>query len=115
MSVDARTSIFLTFRPGPQWCWGISRALPCDCSGALVPRDAPLARCDIAQGDNRAQFKDVALDSAETFEFSPGLGQVARTGAAALRTKKGQSLQVVMNSWGRAHLCGQDAPGGQAC
>ena len=115
LSVDARVSIFLTFQPGRQWCWGVSRALPCDCAGNVAPTDKPMARCDIASSDNREHFKDVMMDAAQDFEFSPGLGQVAQSGAAALRTKKGQHLQVVLNRMGRSHLCGRDAPGGPAC
>ncbi|CAN5298663.1 hypothetical protein BH11PSE10_BH11PSE10_05570 [soil metagenome] len=115
MSVNSPVSIFFTFQAGPRWCWGVSRGLPCDCAGNVTPTSQPLARCDIAQGDNREQFKDVLLDAAQDFVFAPGLGQVARSGAAALRTKKGQNLQVVLNPLGRAHLCGRDAPGSQPC
>lgn len=115
LSINAPASIFVTFHAGKQWCWGISRALPCDCSGTVTPTTAPLARCDIATASNKQQFPDVVMDIAQDFEFAPGLGQVARSGAAALRTAKGQHLQVVLNLLGRAHLCGRDAPGGQAC
>ena len=114
-SVNAPVSIFFTFHAGPQWCWGVSRGLPCDCTGNVTPTDKPLARCDIASADNRVQFKDVMIDAAQDFEFAPGLGQVTQSGSASLHTKKGQRLQVVLNRMGRAHLCGQDAPGGQAC
>ncbi len=115
LSVDASASIFVSFNTGPKWCWGISRRLPCDCAGNVTPTDKPLARCDVASADNREQFKDVAMETAQDFEFKPGLGQVAQAGAVALRTKKGQSLQVVLNRQGRAHQCGSDAPGGQPC
>ena len=115
MSVGAPVSIHVTFHAGPQWCWGVSRGLPCDCAGNVTPTSKPLARCDIARGDNRDQFKDVVLDAAQDFEFAPGLGQVTQSGAVALRSKKGHNLQVVLNPLGRAHLCGRDAPGAQAC
>ena len=115
LSVNTPASIFLTFHPGPQWCWGVSRALPCDCAGNVTPADKPRARCDVASGDNREHFKDVMMDTAQDIEFAPGLGQVIQSGAAALRTKNGQNIRVVLNRMGRAHLCGQDAPGGQGC
>lgn len=115
MSVSAPSSIFFTFHPGPQWCWGVSRGLPCDCAGTITPTDKALTRCDIASGDNREHFKDVTMDAAQDFEFEPRLGQIAQSGAAALRTRQGQNLQVVLNPLGRAHLCGQDAPGAKAC
>lgn len=115
MSISARTSIFVTFHAGPQWCWGVSRGLPCDCAGNVTPTDKVFARCDVMTENNRDHFKDVVMDAAQDFEFKPGLGQVAQSGAAALRGKKGQNLQVVLNPLGRAHLCGQDAPGAQAC
>lgn len=114
-SISVPASIFVTFHAGPQWCWGVSRGLPCDCSGTVTPTDKPLARCDIASSDNRVQFKDVVMDTAQDFEFVSSMGRVTLAGAAALRTKKGQNLQVVLNPMGRAHLCGPDAPGGQAC
>jgi len=115
LSVNTPVSIFLTFQPGPQWCWGVSRGLPCDCAGSVTSTDKPLARCDIANADNREQFKDVMIDTAQNLEFTPGLGQVTQSGAAALRTKKGQNLQVVFSRMGRARLCGRDSPGGQGC
>ena len=115
LSVNTPVSLFATFHGGPKWCWGISRGLPCDCAGNVTPTHKPLARCDIARGDNQAQFKDVTMGSAQDFEFKPGLGQAAQAGAVALHTKKGQSVQVVLNWLGRAHVCGQDAPGGQPC
>ena len=115
LSISAPTSIFVTFHAGKQWCWGVSRALPCDCSATSASATATLARCDIATSNHKQQFPAVVLDTAQDFEFTPGLGRVAKAGAAALRTPGDQHLQVVLNMLGRAHLCGRDAPQGQAC
>ena len=115
LSITTPTPIFLTFHRGPKWGWGVSRALPCDCAGNVTPTDKPLARCDIASSDNREQFKDVLIDTAEDLQFTPGLGHAAQSGTAALHTKNGQNLRVVLNRMGRVHLCGQDAPGRPVC
>lgn len=108
LSVSSRSAIFVNYRAGKSWCWGVSRGQPCDCSGAAPPA------CNLSRGDNK-EFPDVMLDIAQDLEFSPGLGQVSQHGAAALRTLKGHNLRVVLNPMGRASVCGRDAVGGQPC
>lgn len=109
LSVSENQLIHISYRAGKQWCWGVSRNQPCDCSG-----NTPGARCNIAQMDSK-EYPRVLLDIAQDSAFSPGLGQVAQTGAAAFRTERGQNLRVQLNPLGRPQVCGRDAPGGVAC
>ena len=109
LSVNTQSRIFVSYRAGQRWCWGVSRGTPCDCSGA-----SPLPACNIRRADH-SEFPDVLLDGAQDGEFEPGLGQVTQHGAADFRTTKGHTLRVVLNALGRTQVCGPDAPGAQPC
>ncbi len=109
LSVSSATPIYVNYRAGTPWCWGVSRGQPCDCAGL-----SPLPRCSISQSD-ASQFPDVTLDDGQNQMFSPRLGQATLTGSASLRTRKGQNLRVVLNPMGRVSICGPDAPGGKPC
>ncbi|MDC8786371.1 prepilin-type N-terminal cleavage/methylation domain-containing protein [Roseateles koreensis] len=109
LSVSENSAIFINYNAGKQWCWGLSRAKPCDCAGT-----SPQGRCELSHMDN-THYPHVLLDAAQDAAFSPGLGQVAQSGAAALRTEAGQNLRVVLNPMGRTHICGPDAVGALRC
>jgi type IV fimbrial biogenesis protein FimT len=109
LSVGSSQPIYINYRPGRAWCWGISRGQPCDCAGI-----SPMPVCNIRTTDSKL-FPDVTLDSAQDIELSPQLGRVARAGNAAMRNRQGNSLKVVMNPMGRVSICGPDSNGGSPC
>lgn len=108
-SVNGQARVYLSYRAGKRWCWGVSRDTPCDCSGA-----SPLPACNISRTDN-SDYPDVVMTTAQDVQFEPGLGQVSLHGAADFGTGKGHSLRVVLNALGRTQVCGRDAPGSPAC
>jgi prepilin-type N-terminal cleavage/methylation domain-containing protein len=109
LSARLHQPIFVSYRTGKNWCWGISSAQPCDCSSA-----SPVAACNVARG-RQADYPDVRLDRADDAEFEPMLGQAPRHGRADFSTAKGMSLWVALNALGRAQACGPDAIAGNSC
>ncbi|MET0519025.1 MAG: type II secretion system protein [Burkholderiaceae bacterium] len=109
LSASSHVPVFVSYRAGKSWCWGVSSGQPCDCSGA-----SPLPACRVSRGQ-RADYPDVRLDRADDAEFEPTLGQAPRHGRADFSTAKGMSLSVELNALGRAQACGADAIGGGAC
>lgn len=109
LSVSSTTAVFVSYRTGAKWCWGVSQGQPCDCTSA-----SSVPACNVTRGDNKT-FPDVRLESAQPLEISAQLGQVALAGAAALRNVNGQNLQVTMNRMGRVSTCGPDANGATPC
>lgn len=109
LSVRTRSAVFVSYRTGKSWCWGISSGQPCDCSGA-----SPLPACSISRGQ-AGDYPDVRMASADDAEFEPKLGQAPRHGSVHLSTAKGQRLQVELNGMGRAQQCGPDAQTSTPC
>ena len=109
LSVSSNKPIFVNFRTGRPWCWGISRGQPCDCAGI-----SPMPACSIKQTDSKL-FPDVILDTAQDIELRPLLGQVERAGSAGMRNRQGNKIWVLLNAMGRVSVCGPDSNGGTPC
>ncbi|MBB4843558.1 prepilin-type N-terminal cleavage/methylation domain-containing protein [Paucibacter oligotrophus] len=105
LSIRENTTVYISYKPGKQWCWGLSRGQACDCAAQV---------CSISRMDQE-HFPHVLLDIAQDAAFSAGRGQVEQFGDAAFRTERGQHLRVSLNAMGRARLCGRDAPERQSC
>ncbi len=105
-SLRGGPSIYITYRTGPDWCWGISRGQPCDCG---LP-----ASCNMSRAQAR-EYPRVTLAEGMPLQFESGLGRLVAAGSAAFSSSAGHSLQVQTTLLGRPHLCGPDAPKPSAC
>lgn len=105
-SLHGGPSIFITYRSGPDWCWGVSRGQPCDCG---LP-----ASCNVSRADARA-YPRVTLAEGMPLQFESGLGRLVAAGSTAFTSSAGHSLQVQTTLLGRPHLCGPDAPKPSPC
>lgn len=105
LSIRENKPIFISYSPGKQWCWGVSRGQACDCAAPASRAQA----CTISRMD-KTEFPNVLLDIAQEAAFAPGRGQVEQFGDAAFRTERGHNLRVSLNAMGRPKLCGPDAP-----
>lgn len=101
-------SVFISYRAGREWCWGISHGQPCDCSKGGVPV------CSISRGV-AADYPRVELRPGESLQFEPGMGRLLAAGQTELATSAGHRLSVQTNLMGRSHLCGPDAPKPTSC
>lgn len=107
-SVRIGQQVFVSYRPGSAWCWGVNRGRPCDCAGG-VPA------CTLSRGTARDYPQVELAASTNDLIFEPPLGAVALAGATDFRSRKGHSLRVQVSAMGRALLCGPDSPKSQPC
>lgn len=101
-------SVFISYREGRDWCWGVSHGQPCDCSNGGIPA------CSISRSSQR-DYPRVEMGPSTPLLFDAGLGRLAAAGQAGFSTREGYSLQVQTNLMGRSHLCGPDAPKPSRC
>lgn len=109
LSVRARSPVFVSYRTGKDWCWGVSSGQPCDCAGA-----SPLPACSSSRGQ-ASDYPHVSMEAAEDAAFEPSLGQAPKHGTVRMSTPKGSNLRVELNALGRAQLCGPDAQTSTPC
>lgn len=121
MSVSQRSPVFVSFHGGPNWCWGVSHGMPCDCgptvagsAKAVDPATGRPKTCTLTRHKG-GEFPDVNLDSASDAEFEPTLGQAPRHGSTRFSTGRGQKLQVDLNAMGRAQVCGPASSSATPC
>ncbi len=101
-------NVFISYRSGREWCWGISHGQPCDCGKGGVPV------CSISRGV-AADYPRVELRPGDSLQFEPGMGRLLAAGQTELTSSAGHRLSVQTNLMGRSHLCGPDAPKPGAC
>lgn len=101
-------SVFISYRSGRDWCWGINHGQPCDCAKGGVPV------CSVSRGA-AADYPRVEIAPGEPLQFEPGLGRLLVAGETGFSTPAGHRLSVQTNLMGRSHLCGPDAPKPGTC
>ncbi len=85
--------VYVSFAPGPEWCWAVSNTPGCDCH-------LPLA-CQLS-ATRHTDANSVQMTSATTAFFQPdGSGQ----GRAEFTTSRGQTLRVEVARLGRVSIC----------
>lgn len=109
LSVRSRSPVFVSYRLGKNWCWGVSSGQPCDCAGA-----SPLPACSASRGQ-ATDYPHVRLEAADDAAFEPGMGQAPKHGTVQLSTPTGSNLRVELNALGRAQVCGPDAQTAAPC
>lgn len=103
-SVRTGQHVFVSYRTGEHWCWGMSRGQPCDCAFA----GAPGARCNVARTDS-SEFPRVRLEHADASEFEHTVGRAVMPGAVQFGGGSNQKLRVEINAMGRAAVCRGDS------
>jgi len=106
-SVDQNTNVYVSFGGGRQWCWGLSRAAPCDCTTGLP-------RCDmgtVAAGP----YPGTLLQAGRGMAFESGLGRAIGWSAVGLSNDRNHQIHLDLNPSGRPALCGPDAPKSNPC
>ena len=96
-SQSGQSNVFVSFRTGADWCWGVNRGEPCDCGQP--------ASCHMSQMDGR-DFKRIHLQHADALEFERSIGRALQMGSAEFVADKGaQRLRVEVSAMGRAQVC----------
>ena len=121
MSVSQRTPMFVSFHLGPNWCWGVSQGMPCDCgptvagsAKAVDPATGRPKACSLTRHKG-SEFPDVSMDGATDAKFEPTLGQAPQHGSTTFSSGRGQKLQVDLNAMGRAQVCGPATSSATPC
>lgn len=109
----ASLPVGVQFQAGTQWCYGISRQLPCNCNQS----DAhAAAACRLDQADNQAvwqrdqrthphvQLLEARFSGASHTLFDARRG-TARAGHVRLRSARGKQLEIRLSSLGRLRIC----------
>jgi prepilin-type N-terminal cleavage/methylation domain-containing protein len=101
LSVTENRNIVVSFHSGPQWCWGLSRDLPCDCATG-----AP--RCELG-GVSGHEHKATLLQSGKSVVFQAGMGRALDWTRIGISNDRNQQLHIDLNPLGRPAICGTDA------
>lgn len=101
LSVDEGRNTYVSFHSGPQWCWGASRAAPCDCATG-VPR------CELG-GVTYREHKGLLLQAGQGVTFQAGMGRALDWTRIGLSNDRNQQLRIDLNPLGRPAICGTDA------
>lgn len=101
LSIDEGRNVLVTFSSGPQWCWGVSRETPCNCSTG-----AP--RCELGSVDAH-DHKGVLLQSGQSVTFQAGMGRALDWTRIGISNERNQQLNIDLNPLGRPQICGADA------
>ena len=107
LSVDEGRNIYVSFTSGPQWCWGTSRAAPCNC-------DTGLPRCELG-AINYHEHKGTLLQSGQSVTFQAGMGRALDWTRIGISNDRNQQLRIDLNPLGRPQICGSDARKGGGC
>ena len=107
LSVDESRNIYVSFHSGPQWCWGTSRAAPCDCATGLP-------RCELGSINYR-DYKGTLLQSGQSVTFQAGLGRALDWTRIGISNDRNQQLRIDLNPLGRPQICGSDARKSESC
>lgn len=92
-----QSNVFVSFRTGTQWCWGVNRGEPCDCGQP--------SSCNMSHMDGR-DFKRIHLQRADALEFERSMGRALQMGGAEFVADKGaQRLRVEVSAMGRTQVC----------
>lgn len=109
--------VYLHFRPGPGWCYGISRRPDCDCRqrDRAHPEACLFTRRNMQRLTRRdaGPYQSIALTRARfarstSVRFDPLRG-LARAGRVELENRHGEQLQIRISPLGRIRTC---HPGG---
>lgn len=100
-SVDERRDVYVSFQSGPQWCWGTSRTVPCDCATGLP-------RCE-AGGVSSRDHKGTLLQAGQPVRFEAGMGRATGWTRIGISNEHNQQLSIDLNPLGRPAICGADA------
>jgi len=101
LSVDEGRNTYVSLHSGPQWCWGASRAAPCDCATG-VPR------CELG-GVTYREHKGLLLQAGQGVTFQAGMGRALDWTRIGLSNDRNQQLRIDLNPLGRPAICGTDA------
>lgn len=107
LSVDETRDIHVSFTSGPQWCWGVSRQGPCNCTTG-----AP--RCELS-GVTHHEFKGILLQSGQGVNFQAGMGRAVGWTRIGLSNDHNHQLHIDLNPLGRPQICGTDARKSDSC
>ncbi len=101
LSVTENRNLHVSFHSGPQWCWGLSRAQPCDCATG-----AP--RCEQG-GVSWRDHPGHLLQSGQSVVFQAGMGRALDWTRIGISNERHQQLHIDLNPLGRPAICGTDA------
>ena len=101
LSVNEGRNIHISFTSGPQWCWGASRQVPCDCATAQP-------RCELG-GISSRDHKGTLLQAGQGITFEAGLGRALGWARIGISNDRNQQLHIDLNPLGRPQICGTDA------
>lgn len=101
LSVRENRNISVTFTSGAQWCWGISRDVPCNCATAQP-------RCDAGSVDAQ-EYKGTLLQAGQAVTFEAGKGRALGWARIGLSNQHHQQLHLDLGPLGRPQICGTDA------
>lgn len=110
--------VYLHFRPGPGWCYGISRQPDCDCRqrNSAHPEACLFTRRNAQRLTRRdaGPYQGIVLTRARfarstSVRFDPLRG-LARAGRVELENRHGAQLQIRVSPLGRIRTC---RPGGR--
>ena len=110
--------VYLHFRPGTGWCYGMSRNPRCDCRRSrarhpdacvITTRNAPRLLRREADPHVGIVLRRARFGRTTSVRFDPLRG-LARAGRVELENRRGEQLQVRVSPLGRIRTC---RPGGR--